>query len=349
MRRPPKPRITKPRLKWRWNARRREWEPLHRVTATIDGKRKERAIVLKWGGDPRTLDELYWKCESGSHERQKPAPSACTWEKAAVLWRSDPRVKAGHATRRKYEEVLQPFLTKNGTNDMRHATRAGMRAIHLKFAATPRVADRYIETLRMLWNYAKKKQDWPLGDNPAAGIDLYGKQREFEPWPDWMVTQIDTAPPVVRAACELILGTGQRPNAAIEMRFEDFSGEWMTVLNEKSQERYEIFCPERLRAAISSIDRKGAHVIAKNLTEPLGYDAVEKQFRAWRNGLGDQAAKYVMHGLRKLAIIQLAESGATDAEIQAITNQSLEMIAYYRRRANRRVLSRNAARRREAM
>ena len=56
--------------------------------------------------------------------------------------------------------------------------------------------------------------------------------------------------------------------------------------------------------------------------------------RTWRTSLGPKAEKYVLHGLRKFAIIRLAEAGCSDAEIQAVTNQSTEMVAYYRARAS---------------
>ena len=120
----------------------------------------------------------------------------------------------------------------------------------------------------------------------------------------------------------------------------------MIVHDEKTATLFETACPERLAEYIASRPKAGDYVIAKNLRQPVGYSAVEKLFRAWRADLGEQAKPYVLHGLRKLAIIQLAEAGATDAEIQAVTNQSAETVAYYRRLANRVVLSRNAQRRR---
>ncbi|MHC9236747.1 tyrosine-type recombinase/integrase [Pseudooceanicola sp. 502str34] len=83
------------------------------------------------------------------------------------------------------------------------------------------------------------------------------------------------------------------------------------------------------------------------MREPLGYQAVERAFRSWRKGLGERAAKYTLHGLRKLAIVELAEAGASDAEIQAVTGQSAEMVAYYRKRANKRALSKAAQQRRK--
>ena len=91
---------------------------------------------------------------------------------------------------------------------------------------------------------------------------------------------------------------------------------------------------------------RGAHFIPRNLAQPVGYDAVEKTFRRWRKGLGDRARPYTLHGLRKLAIIELAEAGASDAEIQAVTGQSAEMVAYYRNKASRRRLSKAAQERR---
>ena len=51
--------------------------------------------------------------------------------------------------------------------------------------------------------------------------------------------------------------------------------------------------------------------------------------------------------LRKLAIVQLAEVGCSDAEIQAVTNQSAAMVAYYRKKASRFTLSKNAQDRRD--
>ncbi|MCE8006423.1 tyrosine-type recombinase/integrase [Aestuariivita sp.] len=350
MKRQPKPRITKPHLTWKWNRYRSVWEPYHRITWTQGGKTKERAILLRWEGDRKKLDDEYWLCEAGQHLKQK-APAKYTWGELVKLWRTDPRVqsKLKPSSKLSYARDMDFILAKNKDKDVRTTTRAQVRAMHSKYADRPRKADKLITTVRMLWNYAEHKQDWPMQGkkNPAAKIDLYGRQKEWEPWPDWMIEKLPTAPEVVQCAAELILGTGQRPNAAITMRQDDFSGEWMWVLDEKGTEKFEVYCPDRLRGYLANRGKSGAFVIAKNLTEPVGYDAVEKAFRKWRASLEAKASKYVLHGLRKLAIVQLAEGGCTDAQIQAITNQSVEMIAYYRKVANRKKLSRSGQRKRE--
>lgn len=337
---PPKPRITKRRLTWKWEG---QWTPYHRTTWTDGGKRRERAVKLKWEGDPQKLDDLYWACEAGQHERQQ-TPDKYTWRELIEAWRADPRVqrKLSESTKRSYRREMDAVMEKNGGKDVRKTTRAGMRAAHDKLAETPRKADWRVQIVRRLWNYAKTDLDWPLGDNPASGIELFGPQRPYEPWPAWLVRKLEDAPETVRTTAELILGTGQRPGAAIAMRHDQFRGEWMQVHDEKQDEMFDTFCPHPLRDYLATAPKRGAHVLAKSLTEPLGYDAVEKAFRDWRDGLGDKARPFVLHGLRKLAIVRLAEAGCSDAEIQAVTGQSAEMVAYYRAKANRKLLSRNA-------
>lgn len=46
--------------------------------------------------------------------------------------------------------------------------------------------------------------------------------------------------------------------------------------------------------------------------------------------------------LQQFSILRLAESGCTDAQIQAVTNQSTETVVVHRKRASRKVLSRTA-------
>ena len=79
----------------------------------------------------------------------------------------------------------------------------------------------------------------------------------------------------------------------------------------------------------------------------MGYDAIEKPFRAWRANLDLEAKPFTLHALRKLAIIRLAEAGASDAEIQAVTDQSPQTVAYYRRKDSRLKLSKAAQERRQ--
>lgn len=343
---PARPRISKPRLQWRWE--REKWEPYHRTTWTEGGKRKSREVKLQWKGDPQELDRLYWLAQAGQHEKQE-RPARYSWRECIIAWRKDATIQRDLAdsTKASYRPPMDAIMEKNGGKDMRLTTRQAVRSALGKLAETPKKASRYAQTISLLWNYARKELDWPLGENPASGLAKHKPERPYDPWPEWMVDALDTAPERVRTAARLIIGTGQRPSAAITMRRDAFDGEWMRVTDEKGDKEMTVYCPPSLRAYLATLPNKGAHIIAKNVTQPQGYNAIAAAFGKWRESLGDRAKSYSLHGLRKLAIIQLAEAGASDAEIQAVTGQNAATVAYYRSQANKRHLSKQAQKRRE--
>jgi hypothetical protein len=309
----------------------------YRITQLVAGKQKVRRIRIKAEPGTEAFDREYWSIRSGKH-----APASKTTFTALVenYMNSRRYTSLADGTKRKYRPILDDLRAKSGHVDVTLVRRSEVEAIHEKYADTPRMADHRLQVLSVLFQHAIRLE-W-MTHNPAAGVEIYGIQREYEPWPDWMVDKLPTAPFNVRTAAELILGTGQRPTAAIEMRFDQFHGEEMTLYDEKMDEGFNVYCPEPLQEYIASLPRKGKHILARNLTECVGYNTVASAFQKWRASLGPAAKPYVLHGLRKLAIVRLAEAGWTDAEIQAATNQSAQMVAYYRQKANRVRLTKNA-------
>ena len=78
---------------------------------------------------------------------------------------------------------------------------------------------------------------------------------------------LSEAPPDVQTVAQLILGTGQRPNAAITMRRDQFSGEWMTVIDEKGNQHLEVYCPPYLHNAMSRTPHV-ARILARTCGNP---------------------------------------------------------------------------------
>lgn len=86
----------------------------------------------------------------------------------------------------------------------------------------------------------------------------------------------------------------------------------------------------------------------KNLTQPAGYDAIEKKFRKVRAAAGKSCSGLVMHGWRYTAAVELAEAGCSDAEIQSVTgHKTLAMVQKYRQRASQKQLSMQVQNRRD--
>ena len=196
-----------------------------------------------------------------------------SWRVCVETWRADPRVqqKLADSTKAQYRRVMDAILEKNADKAMQHTTRQAVKAAVGRLAGTPRKAARYAQVVSLLWNYAANELDWPLGPNPAKKLGAYKARRGYAPWPDWMVKKLEDAPETVRTAARLILGTGQRPSAAISMRRDQFRGEWMVVRDEKAGQDLEVYCPPSLRAYVDALPVHGQHVLAKTLTTPLTY------------------------------------------------------------------------------
>lgn len=192
-----------------------------------------------------------------------------------------------------------------------------------------------------------------VNGNPTEGIKLFGTQREFAPWPEWLQKSWITACQNLGAdrallAYHLGVGTGQRASDLLAMEWAHFDGEFMEVAQEKTGTRLAVYCPKDLRAFLGTIQRKGRFVLAKNLTEPITYGALEAEFRKVREAIGEKAKPFSMHGWRKLAAVQLAEAGASDAEIAAVTgHKAVAMVQHYRKGAGQKALSKRAQKLRE--
>lgn len=113
---------------------------------------------------------------------------------------------------------MDRIIEKNGSMDMRKTERRMVKAALAQMQETPRKASRYGQTISLIWNYALRELDWPLGLNPATGLGNHKPRKQYQPWPKWMVAALTDAPERVQVAAALIIGTGQRPGAAIAMR-----------------------------------------------------------------------------------------------------------------------------------
>ncbi|MDV7141834.1 hypothetical protein R3X27_03970 [Tropicimonas sp. TH_r6] len=135
----------------------------------------------------------------------------------ATRWRVADLEAIRDGTKKSYNREFEKILKKTPTSRcLRRPSQPSGKKLNAMSAA-PRAADWMLQAVSILWNYAKDKHDWPLGDNPAQGVDKYGSPRGFLAWPDWMLDALAKAPDDVRIAGELIRGTGQRPTASIKM------------------------------------------------------------------------------------------------------------------------------------
>jgi integrase len=320
----------------------------YRSSQYINGQLRERYVRIK--ADPETpeYDRIYWEIRSGKH---KPKQSKTTVAALIASYQATSKFrKLAVGTRRKYSPVLDQIGTKNGAKDATKISRSNLREVHEKYAETPRKADWYIQIFSILFTHAIDIE-W-MTHNPAKGISLYGPQKPMEPWPEWFQAEYTArATGAALTAFHVGSGTGQRPGDVVAMKWAHFDGEFMQVAQEKTKTRLTIYCPKKLQRYLATISRQGDHIFPKNIREGVGYDAVEKAFRAIRKDIckeRPEAKQYTLHGLRYVAAVELAEAGCSDTEIQSVTgHKSLEMVMKYRSAARQKGLSKQAQQRRE--
>lgn len=185
--------------------------------------------------------------------------------------------------------------------------------------------------------------------NPASGVKKL-KGGEYQPWPDTKLRAFESYCGKNELEWEMTaymlgVGTGQRIGDVIAMQWEHYDGHFISVVQEKTAARLWVACPDFLSRYLDNLPRKGRFIIAQSLHKGVAKRTIQQRVMAVREEIGAQA--FVIHGWRYTAAVHLAEAGASDSEIQAVTgHKTLEMVKKYRNQANQRKLSQTAQARR---
>lgn len=195
--------------------------------------------------------------------------------------------------------------------------------------------------------------EW-IDRNPVVDVEKL-EGGEFKPWSDTKLKAYEAycdnnGLTIARTIYEMGIGTGQRIGDCVKMMWDDFDGEYMAVVQEKTNEKIEVFCPPRLQAFLANMPKAGKYIMAKNLTQHLDEWTVQKAVEAVREKIGAMHGddRLVPHGWRYTAAVQLAEADCSDRDIQAVTgHRTAAMVEKYRAQANQKVASKRAQQMRE--
>lgn len=310
--------------------------------------RQGKALIrLPDNPDSPEFSAAYWDCRTG----KKKTGGKHTWNDLIVSYYKSPAFRGKKpGTQANYRRHCEAIREKNGKKDMRDFRRKDALAVQAALQDQWSKANERLAVLSILCKHAVDLE-W-IDRNPVVDIDkLTGG--EYEAWPDAKLRAFEAvAAPgtTARTAYELGIGTGQRIGDCCAMRWSDFDGEFMDVVQDKSGTKIRVYCPSRLRAYLASLPKTGRYIMARNLTQPLGKRAVQKAVEDVREKIGalEGENRLVPHGWRYTAAKQLAEAGCSDAEIQAVTgHKTLTMVQKYRAQASQSRASKTAQGRRE--
>lgn len=274
---------------------------------------------------------------------KKPQPSAdFTFNRLAELYYRTPGFLAMKPqTQHVYKRVLAHFLTDHGHRDARQMKRSHVMSILADRAATPAAANNLLKKVKGLMRHALDLE-WRT-DDPTLGVKRY-EEGEFHTWTEQELAQFEARwalGTAERTAYALHLYTGQRRSDVHVMRWPDADGV-LRFTQVKTGMHMEIPVHPKLREALAAWPRKGDIIITGTHGQPFTSGSYGNFFQDATNG-AKLPTRCASHGLRKAAARRLAEAGASEKEIAAITGHTtLKEVARYTRAASRSKLAKSA-------
>jgi integrase len=174
-------------------------------------------------------------------------------------------------------------------------------------------------------------------ENPARRIKRFAA-KPHEPWPEALLDEaLDD--PQVGLAVALFYFTGQRINEVVKMSWADIRGDHMRVRVQKTQRQIDVAILPELADMLAQQPKLAPTILTNANGRSWTQSGLRQKLQDWAKERGH---KVVPHGLRKNAVNSLLEAGCTVAEVQGITDQSLQIIEHYARGVNRLKLGRAA-------
>jgi integrase len=255
-------------------------------------------------------------------------------------------------TRYNYGFALDLMKTEIGGGLLHDMTPQGVDVYSAKIARERggSVADQQINLISNLWDFAKGFSEFKRGDrhNPTLGATRHYEHdgEGVLAWPDDVIEKfLETASPRKQYLVEIVNGlhyTGQRGSDLVKMKWTDYDGELINVVQQKTGERIWLHCPTPLRMMLDTMPRHGEFIFNSKWKRPYAH-AGTLGCAIGRHLDAIKIEGYSMHGLRKNAGMELAFAGCTVPEIMAVLgHKSPKMAMFYVKQAEKKTLGRTA-------
>jgi integrase len=219
-----------------------------------------------------------------------------------------------------------------------------VRKMRIELRETPTVANRIIYFVGRLWRFAKEELEMDrLGPSPAREVEKAKHEQESHPaWPLALCAAFERLP--VRklvTAYMLFRYTGQRRSDVAKMRWSQFDGSAIEVVQQKTGTYVWIPCHRALREYLATLPRENDFILASSTGGGFAPTSITTMICDAARDLGFPG--FSPHGLRHLAGSALAESGCSTQEIMSILGHLTEReAAVYVKQADRKVMAQNA-------
>lgn len=214
-------------------------------------------------------------------------------------------------------------------------------------AQTPEAANSFIKALRQVFAFAVEND--LAARNPAKDVPYLKSGSEgFHSWSIEEVRQFEKRHPVgskARLALALLLYTGQRRSDVVAFGRQHMKDGWLSFTQVKNRKRKPITLSIPVRTELKAVIDATPSGNLTFLVTAFGKPFTANGFGNWFRERCDEAGlpHCSAHGLRKAAAARLAELGAGESEIMAVTGHTTSKeVVRYTRGARQKVLAAKA-------
>jgi integrase len=224
---------------------------------------------------------------------------------------------------------------------------ADLRRRHIKdllasMADRPHAGSDVIVILRKIIGVALD-QEWILHD-PTHRLRYAPRIGGHRAWTDDERSRFEIHWPVgstPRTIYALALYTGQRRGDLVRMRWNDFVGDQLTMVQQKTGKRLRLPVLPALREALDGTPRHGEFVLSTEKGAPRSAEGLTNDWMRWTKRAGLEGT--TIHGLRKTLGKLLAEEGATTRELMdALGHDAIAHAELYSRAAEQETMAKSA-------
>lgn len=228
-------------------------------------------------------------------------------------------------------------------------TSKSVRVLRDRKAELPEAANSRVKALRQVFAWAVLDDVELATINPARDIPYFEKEGEgFHSWTPEEVAQYEKRHPIgtkARLAMALLYFLAQRKSDVVLFGKQHRRDGWLRFTQFKGRKRKPITLdlpiPQELAEIIDATECGELTFLVNELGRPFTANGFGNKFREWC----DQAElpQCTSHGLRKARAARMADRGATNHQIMAITgHQTLKEVDRYTKAANQKRLAKSA-------
>jgi integrase len=246
------------------------------------------------------------------------------------------------SSKQTYRAALEPLAKAHGHRTAKITHRQAAKLIAEIGEKKPAMANLTKSVLQTVYKYAVKA-DW-IDANPIIGIDPF-KTGTHHTWTEGELQTFEKRWPIgtrQRLAYALLLYTTQRVGDVAKMHRSDLVAGELHVIQQKTGAELYLPFVEEIQRALVAIPARGLTLFGREDGKPMTRAGLTR-FMADAIAEAGLPAKCVSHGLRKAGMRRLAEDGATEKQIAAVSgHKSLREVQRYTEAADQRRLARDA-------